>query len=264
MMKIAIGIFGFIRENIYDNEWLSFFKLFAAAAADAADAIKIDVYIRTPDILHEFEKDMVDFEYIRTTLFKNPMIENVFIRDYKYEPQIFINQANDLNLARKTADNLYPYRIISLFSAISNISKEIREASVAGVAGVAYDFVILTRFDMLKLVYSIGAVADYELYKDKSAIFGYRQDTSQIEDRLIITGEVGLEKLANLYDTYHKIENIATTQFVAEYILRSYLLQYADELNIYYNSNIILGLGNRHHKYTSEVETKINEIYLGD
>jgi thymidylate kinase len=186
------------------------------------------------------------------------MIENVFIRDYKYEPQIFINQANDLNLARKTADNLYPYRIISLFSAISKISKEIREACVE------YDFVILTRFDMLKLVYSIGAVTDYELYKDKSAIFGYRQDTSQIEDRLIITGEVGLEKLANLYDTYHKIENIATTQFVAEYILRSYLLQYADELNIYYNSNIILGLGNRHHKYTSEVETKINEIYLGD
>jgi hypothetical protein len=253
-MKIAIGIFGFIRENIYDNEWLSFFKLFAASD------IKIDVYIRTPDILHEFEKDMVDFEYIRTTLLKNPMIENVFIRDYKYEPQIFINQANDLNLARKTADNLYPYRIISLFSAISNISKEIREASVAGVA---YDFVILTRFDMLKLVYSIGAAADYELYKDKSAIFGYRQDTSQIEDRLIITGEVGLEKLANLYDTYHKIENIATAQFVSEYILRSYLLQYADELNIYYNSKIILGLGNTHHKYTSEVETKINEIYLG-
>lgn len=258
-MKIAIGIFGFIRENIYDNEWLSFFKLFAdASAADAADTdIKIDVYIRTPDILHEFEKDMVDFEYIRTTLLKNPMIENVFIRDYKYEPQIFINQANDLNLARKTADNLYPYRIISLFSAISKISNFIREADIE------YDFVVLTRFDMLKLVYSIGAVADYELYKDKSAIFGYRQDTSQIEDRLIITGEVGLEKLANLYDTYHKIENIATAQFVSEYILRSYLLQYANELNIYYNSKIILGLGNTHHKYTSEVETKINEIYLG-
>ena len=248
-MKIAIGIFGFIRENIYDNEWLSFFKLFAD--------IKIDVYIRTPDILHEFEKDMVDFEYIRTTLLKNPMIENVFIRDYKYEPQIFINQANDLNLARKTVDNLYPYRIISLFSAISKISNFIREADIE------YDFVVLTRFDMLKLVYSIGAVADYELYKDKSAIFGYRQDTSQIEDRLIITGEVGLEKLANLYDTYHKIENIATAQFVSEYILRSYLLQYANELNIYYNSKIILGLGNTHHKYTSEVETKINEIYLG-
>ena len=258
-MKIAIGIFGFIRENIYDNEWLSFFKLFAdASAADAADTdIKIDVYIRTPDILHEFEKDMVDFEYIRTTLLKNPMIENVFIRDYKYEPQIFINQANDLNLARKTVDNLYPYRIISLFSAISKISNFIREADIE------YDFVVLTRFDMLKLVYSIGAVADYELYKDKSAIFGYRQDTSQIEDRLIITGEVGLEKLANLYDTYHKIENIATAQFVSEYILRSYLLQYANELNIYYNSKIILGLGNTHHKYTSEVETKINEIYLG-
>jgi hypothetical protein len=252
-MKIAIGIFGFIRENIYNNEWLSFFKLFGKD-------IYFDVFIRTPDILHEFEKDMVDFEYIRTTLLKNPMIENVFIRDYKYEPQIFINQANDLNLARKTADNLYPYRIISLFSAISKISKEIREA---GVAGVEYDFVVLTRFDMLKLVYSIGADADYELYKDKSAIFGYRQDTSQIEDMLIITGEVGLEKLANLYDTYHKIENIATVQFVSEYILRTYLLQYANELNIYYNSNIILGLGNTHHKYTSEVETKINEIYLG-
>ena len=255
-MKIAIGIFGFIRENIYDNEWLSFFKLFADASAADTD-IKIDVYIRTPDILHEFEKDMVDFEYIRTTLLKNPMIENVFIRDYKYEPQIFINQANDLNLARKTADNLYPYRIISLFSAISKISNFIREADIE------YDFVVLTRFDMLKLVYSIGAAADYELYKDKSAIFGYRQDTSQIEDRLIITGEVGLEKLANLYDTYHKIENIATAQFVSEYILRSYLLQYANELNIYYNSKIILGLGNTHHKYTSEVETKINEIYLG-
>ena len=255
-MKIAIGIFGFIRENIYDNEWLSFFKLFADASAADTD-IYLDVYIRTPDILHEFEKDMVDFEYIRTTLLKNPMIENVFIRDYKYEPQIFINQANDLNLARKTADNLYPYRIISLFSAISKISNEIRDADIE------YDFVVLTRFDMLKLVYSIGAVADYELYKDKSAIFGYRQDTSQIEDRLIITGEVGLEKLANLYDTYHKIENIATAQFVSEYILRSYLLQYANELNIYYNSKIILGLGNTHHKYTSEVETKINEIYLG-
>jgi thymidylate kinase len=248
-MKIAIGIFGFIRENIYDNEWLSFFKLFS-------DDIKIDVYICTPDILHEFEKDMVDFEYIKTTLLKNPMIENVFIRDYKYVSQIFINQANELNLARKTADNLYPYRIISLFSAISKISKEIREADIE------YDFVVLTRFDMLKLVYSIGADADYELYKDKSAIFGYRQDTSQIEDRLIITGEVGLEKLSNLYDTYHKIENIATTQFVSEYILRTYLLQYANELNIYYNSKIILGLGNTHHKYTSEVETKINEIYL--
>ncbi len=249
-MKIAIGIFGFIRENIYDNEWLSFFKLFSKD-------IKIDVFIRTPDILHEFEKDMVDFEYIRTTLLKNPMIENVFIKDYKYAPQIFINQANDLNLARKTADNLYPYRIISLFSAISKISNFIKETDIE------YDFVVLTRFDMLKLVYSIGAVADYELYKDKSAIFGYRQDTSQIEDRLIITGEVGLEKLSNLYDTYHKIENIATAQFVSEYILRSYLLQYSNELNIYYNSKIILGLGNTHHKYTSEVETKINEIYLG-
>lgn len=256
-MKIALGIFGFIRDDIYVNSWLSFFeRLKSDSDAKASGDIKIDIYLCTPNILREFDGDIVNFEYIKDTLMKNPMIENVFIRDYKYDPQVFINKSKELNLPYKTPDNLYPYRILSLFSSISNASKEILQSNIE------YDFTILTRFDMLKLVYSIGA--DLEIYKDKSAIYGYRADNSQIEDRFIITGVVGLTKLSKLYETYHNhtpIVNIGDEPFVSEFKLRSYLLQFSPELNIYYNGNIILGLGDTYSKYTSEFETKINEIY---
>lgn len=246
-MKVAIGIFGFIRENIYDNEWLKFFEMFKDKD------LKIDIYVCTPNILHEFENDVVNFEYIKDTLLKNPIIENVFIKDYKYDPQVFINKSKELNLVCKTSDNLYPYRIISLFSSISNVSKEILNSNIE------YDFYILTRFDMLKLIYSIGT--DYEIYKEKSSIYGYSVLHNFIEDRIIITGELGLTKLSNLYETYHTIENIRNTQFISEHILRTYLLQFTPELNIYYNRNVSIGTGNIHIKYTSEFETKINNIY---
>lgn len=255
-MKIAVGIFGFIREDIYNNDWLSFFEMLKSSTASSDEDIKIDVYLCTPNILREFDGDIVNFEYIKETLLKNPMIENVFIRDYKYDPQVFIDKSKELNLPYKTPDNLYPYRILSLFSSISNASKEILQSNIE------YDFSILTRFDMLKLVYSIGT--DFEIYKDKSAIYGYRADNSQIEDRFIITGVVGLTKLSKLYETYHNnhtMMNIGDEPFVSEYKLRSYLLQFSPELNIYYNCNISLGLGDTNSKYTSEFETKINKIY---
>ena len=245
-MKIALGIFGFIRDDIYVNSWLSFFeRLKSDSDAKASGDIKIDIYLCTPNILREFDGDIVNFEYIKDTLMKNPMIENVFI-----------NKSKELNLPYKTPDNLYPYRILSLFSSISNASKEILQSNIE------YDFTILTRFDMLKLVYSIGA--DLEIYKDKSAIYGYRADNSQIKDRFIITGVVGLTKLSKLYETYHNhtpIVNIGDEPFVSEFKLRSYLLQFSPELNIYYNGNILLGLGDTYSKYTSEFERKINEIY---
>ena len=245
-MKIAIGIFGFIRDNIYDNNWLKFFELLKDGD------IKVDIYVSTPNILNEFEGDMVNFEYIKETLLKNPIVENVFIIPYKYEPQVFINKSKELNLPYKTHDNLYPYRIISLFFSISNASTEILQSNIK------YDFHILTRFDMLKLIYQIGT--DFEIYKEKSAIYGYRRGvTSQIEDRFIITGDVGLSKLSKLYETYHTIENIRTS-FLSEHILRAYLLQYTPELKIY-STNILLGMVDISIKYTSIFEKKINNIY---
>ena len=192
-MKIAFGIFGFIRIDIFKNEWLKFLEIFKNKD------IIIDMYICVPTILNEFDdNDNVDFEYIKKTLLKEKIINNVYIKEYIYNANTFIKKSKEYNYVFKTTDHyLYPYRILSLFSSISNLSNEIIKSNIE------YDFIILSRFDMLSLIKSIGN--DIEKYKKKGSMYCIRNEKSLMffEDRFTITHKDGLIILSQLLSLIH-------------------------------------------------------------
>jgi hypothetical protein len=245
-MKIALGIYGFVRIDIFKNEWLKILELFKDKD------IIIDFYICTPTIIGEFDNSEVNFEYIKNTLLKNKIVNNVFIKEYEYNSNKFIKRSKELNYEFKTSDNLYPYRILSLFYSISNVSKEIIESNVE------YDFIILTRFDMLNLINSIGN--DINKYREKSSMYILACNYTGAEDRFIISQKEGLIKLSNFYETYNDIIN-KNTKLISEYMLYDYLNHYNNEIKLYQQSDIIMDRVDISIKYTEDFRIKCCKIY---
>jgi len=214
-MRVALGLFGFIRMST-DNICQSFLNFFNKLPIDT----EIDIYICCPETIYEFSNELLDVNNIKNELHK--ICKNVHIKTFQYEPYRFIEKSRSLNYNFISQKNLYPHRILSMHSNISELSKYILESSNI------YDFIVLTRYDMLSQINDLGNI---NRFTEQNTIFSWRtcpyHSREQAEDRIIATSKYGLEVLSDLYEGHSKII-ISDAEFCGENILGKYLNLYEE------------------------------------
>jgi hypothetical protein len=253
MKKIAIGFYGFMRKipekKIIDN-FLNFFE----------DSI-FDIYYNCPNIFDEFDETIIDFEEIKKNyndLFDNLLIKNKYLKFIEYNPKDFIVKAKECNYPFKNnSTNLYSFRILSTCKSINDIAIFINENSMK------YDLIILTRFDIIELIVSIGNVTN-TIFKNNIMLWRTTPYISfnDAEDRIIFCSKEAINKLVNLYDStdsiIKKIESM--DKFYTETIIRIFYNSFEDIIKLpQSNVNIILSknIGN---KYSIEFQNNCYKL----
>ena len=138
--------------------------------------------------------------------------------------------------------------------SISELSKYIL------CSNIKYDFIILTRYDMLSEITDFG---NADRFKEKNTIFLWRTcpyiSKEDAEDRIIVSSMLGLEKLSYLYDDYEKLLITENNHF-SERIIGMQLNLY-DEL-IKKEQNIIMNLSPyKSIKYSKEFDDNCNKLF---
>jgi hypothetical protein len=245
-MRVAFGLFGFIRMPV-DNICQSFLNFFNKLPIDT----EIDIYICCPETTYEFSNELLDVDNIKTQLHK--ICKNVHIKTFQYEPYRFIEKSKSLNYNFVSQHNIYTYRLLSMHSNMSELSKYILESPNI------YDFIILTRYDMLSQINDLGNV---NRFAEKNTIFSWRSSPyhsrEHAEDRIIVTSRYGLEILSNLYDGHSKMV-ISDAEFYGEGILCKYLNLYEDLIKKDQGIDMMLSPF-KDVKYSVEVKNKCLEL----
>jgi hypothetical protein len=261
MKKIAIGFYGFMRiipeKKIIDN-FLNFFE----------DS-NFDIYYNCPNVFDEFDETIIDFEKIKKNyndLFDNLLIKNKYLKFIEYKPKDFILKAKECNYPFKNSStNLFSHRILSTCKSINDIAIYINENDNE------YDLIILTRFDIIELIVSIGDVNN-TIFKNNIMLWRTTPYISfnDAEDRIIFCSKEAINKLVNLYDStdliIKKIEYMDI--FYTETIIRIFYNLFEDIIKLpQSNVKIILSknIGNKYsiefHNNCHKLLEKYNIIY---
>ena len=214
-MKIAIGLFGLLRNTNIENSLNNLKKII-----NDSSNLEIDVYICIPNLLNELDTEPIDIN-----IFKN-FNANVKLYDYSVRNMLLINK--QLNYPIKI-NNFYPYRILSFFYGIHNLITYINETN-------DYDVYIISRFDHIEhltiqfnLLNTIDIENNCYILRQHDARCGY----TYAEDRGFIVSKKHLNIIS---DIYIKIVN-------KEYNLHSEIVPEKILLNNLANNNIVCLIG---------------------
>ncbi len=252
-MNICLGFFGFIRNNISYDNIISFIKLLPPNST-------IDVYINTPNRFSEFDNEILTnyniSNYIKI-LYDINQIKNIYINIYEYNPFIFIQKALDFKLPNKNMyNNIYPFRILSLHYSISTLCSFIINNNKH------YDTHILTRFDILPSITSLGdcinIIPENNIYIWRTIPYRSKDDA---EDRIIIGSNKSINILSTLYfsDIYN-IYHLNPENFNSEKIIGTYIK--TQNIITLEQNNIVIGMSpSLQIKYTKEFEILCNTLF---
>lgn len=219
--RFCLGFFGMIRIPITRHDFQNFMRLLPANST-------VDVFITCCDRPTEMDENIK----LELNSFTNTMNDifagcQVHIQMYEYEPQIYIKRTQKLNYDQYgLVTRMHPYRIMSFHDCLSMLSKNISEHIER--TGVDYDNVILTRFDMLPRISSLGKMCgtkntdNFYIYRNPQV---YGPET--VEDRMMVLSGKHVGKLCGLYDS-HETLKLDQCDFWAENILKEYVKQFPD------------------------------------
>jgi hypothetical protein len=211
MKRICIGFFGFIRTPINRDIFNSFRSLLP-------DSCTIDIVISCPNKINEYDDIIINSSVILEDIRAACNGCNVYIDAYEYDPLIFIKKVQELGLPDYTT---YPsYRVFSMHFSISRLCKNIINISLEN--HIHYDSIILTRFDIIPGVTSLGCLLNQVT---EHAIYIWRRcpyvSDVHAEDRIIISSMSGVHALCNLYG--FSVDSQFYTPLVSENIIGKYL-----------------------------------------
>lgn len=201
-MKIAIGLFGFIRTLDVNIE------SFIQKLPDG----DIDIYISCPDQLQEYMNVPVNEEQLRT-VFRHPRIKNVYISMFSYSPGEFIDKVDACGIPQFLPQyTFFTYRVVSLINSMTKLAIFMKDSDA--------DTFILTRMDMLSRIHRFGQC--FNDIKPETAYIWRTcplPDPGYTEDRIIISGKNMILELIGYYDNFPVVPN----EFISEYTLGRYL-----------------------------------------
>lgn len=219
--RFCLGFFGMIRIPITCEDFLNFVRLLPANST-------VDVFITCCDRPTEMDEniklELDNFTNIVNNIFAGCQ---VYIQMYSYEPQIYIKRTQKLNYAQYgKVTRMHPYRIMSFHHCLSLLAKNITDHIER--TNVNYDNVILTRFDMLQRISSLGKMCEA---KNTENFYIYRNPQlygpETVEDRMIVLSSKCVGKLQGLYES-HETMNLHQDDFWSENILKEYVKQFHD------------------------------------
>jgi hypothetical protein len=188
----------------------------------------VDVFITCCDRPTEMDEN-IKLELNSFTNIVNDIFAGcqVHIQMYEYEPQIYIKRTQKLNYDQYgTVTKMHPYRIMSFHHCLSMLAKNITDHIER--TGVDYDNVILTRFDMLPRISSLGKMCET---KNTDNFYIYRNPQiygpEMIEDRLFVLSSKYVGKLRGLYES-HETMTLPQDDFWSENILKEYVKQFPE------------------------------------
>jgi hypothetical protein len=144
-----------------------------------------------------------------------------YIDVYEYNPLIFIKRVRDLGLPDYTE---FPsYRVFSQHFSISRLCKNI--TNISRENNIKYDSIILTRFDIISGVKSLGCLVD-QIHENTIHIWRRCPYVSDLdaEDRIIISSIDGVSALSHLYEDGFTRNPQIYEPLIPENILGKFLL----------------------------------------
>ena len=214
--RFCLGFFGMIRIPITRQDFLHFVRLLPANSI-------VDVFITCCDRPIEMDENAkLELNSFTDTMNRIFAGCQVHIQMYEYEPQIYIKRTQKLNYDQYgLVTRMHPYRIMSFHHCLSMLAKTISEHIER--TGVDYDNVILTRFDMLPRITSLGKMCEtkntdnFYIYRNPQ-VYGHEM----VEDRMMVLSGKYVGKLLGLYDS-HETLKLDQHDFWAENILKKYI-----------------------------------------
>ena len=249
-MKILLGFFGFIRKLITVDEIINFKKLIPSNAT-------IEVCINCPNKINEFSNDNISDETIQSlrNIFSSSDIKIADFTIFEYTPQKYVSKAKSKNFPFQTESvKLYPFRIFSLFDGISTLCQNMINQSI-------YDVYILTRFDLLKDIHSLGNCIintnDTNIHIWRTSPYCSITDA---DDRLIISSFYGIKILTQLYNFIDVLDYDDTT-FWTEKIMGKFLITHED-LQKNPLQDVIINLScNIYKKYSDDMNKNCSRLW---
>jgi hypothetical protein len=146
-MNIAVCFNGFLRNLEYIKRIKDIPKIFSS------DIDTLTVYYSCPTKIEETDKECFDKDYV-LGLFKEQETDkikvNISFRDY--DKNMFVEKAKQLGLPYITNTSFHSHRIVSCFYGQSESAKLINDKN--------YNFIIITRIDVINGIKSIGNMFD--------------------------------------------------------------------------------------------------------
>lgn len=219
--RFCLGFFGMIRMPITHPDFLHFMHLLPVNSI-------VDVFITCSDRPTEMDEnaklELKTFTNIVNRIFAGCQ---VYIQMYEYEPQIYIKRTQKMNYDQYgKVTKMHPYRIMSFHHCLSMLAKTITDHIEK--TGVDYDNIILTRFDMLQRITSLGKMCDT---KNMDNFYIYRNlklyGPEMVEDRMLVLSNKCVGKLQGLYES-HETMNLSQDDFWSENILKKFVKQFTD------------------------------------
>ena len=253
MKRICIGLFGFIRNPIN----YAVFKRFRSLLPDECI---IDIIITCPNKINEYDHDTDTIDE-NSEIMEDIRVAfgdcNVYIDVFEYNPLIFVKRVKELGLPDYTS---FPsYRVLSQHFSISSLSNNI--CYHVQDNNIQYDSIILTRFDIIPGVRSLGQLLEQVR---ENTIHNLRRcpyaSDLHSEDRIIISSMNGVRALCGLYECAKDRVPDIYEDLVPEIIIGKYIRSY-DNLSVLPQEGIILEHSpSKEVKYTDNAKNYLEQL----